>query len=56
MPDKPMSKRELIAQLEGLCVEGPWDDPPAHVQAAQLLLDYIGDDDIEETFHEVKGC
>ena len=51
-----MSKSELLERLDELCRDGVWDGLPAHVQAVQLLLDYIGDDDIEEAFHEIKGC
>lgn len=46
-----MTKQELIAKLKDL--QGPGDTENQHVQADELLIEYIADADIEAAYEEV---
>lgn len=53
MRTKKMSRATAIATLMALVEESKDDRENAHMKADQVLLDYIGDDEISEIFDDV---
>ena len=49
-----LTKEELIKRLENCPSKVGGDEENAHVEADELLLDYINDEDIRKSFENIE--
>ena len=52
--ERGLSKSELIAKLKGITEECSGDQEDNHIKADNLLLKYIGDDEIADAYYAIE--